>query len=286
MTLAAKVLNVAATKTIDEALDPMAAVLEETGPGQAAPRNMASWISRATATVLGGIYRVQDAASARSELQSAMMRDSVMQTEPPKTKDASAMIIDGQMESERLNNLEIAIPIPAELPVLTTSQLLELERRLGDLVSRLEDEILRADGEVRRRKEQAAEQAKREEVMSSNRFGKYTTNDEWALALRDRIEKRLHRRHGFEALPARQKKALDEVLNSPLKSKRLMRQQQEDQILLEMEKDDPFPVSSRSSQSASRAPASMNPPQLAHAARGGASLAAPASLGGFKAFGD
>ena len=132
-------------------------------------------------------------------------------------KDASAMIIEGAMESDRLNNLDIAIPLPQELPVLTTSQLLEMERRLGDLMSRLEDEIQRAEAEVKRRKEQEFEMEKREAVMHSNRFGRWSTNDEWTLQMRNRIEQRLHRRHGFGDTPAlpSQKANLDSTLNSP-----------------------------------------------------------------------
>jgi hypothetical protein len=223
------------THLIDEALDPMANVLDEVGPGQMAPRNMSSWIFRATCTVLGGVYRTADAASSRAEFATAMMRDSAMQTEPPKMKDASAMIIDGEMESERLNNLELGIPVAAELPVLNTSQLLELERRVGDLVSRLEDEIQRAEGENKRRKEQSAEQMRREEVMNSNRFGKYVTNDEWAAALRNRIEKRIVKRHGFRELTVKEKYALDCALMSPLKSKKLQQEEEEDKVFAEIE---------------------------------------------------
>ena len=208
---------------IDEGENPMANVLDDASDrtGQLAPRNMSAWIARACESILGKRYVTQDSTAASKELASAMMRNAYIQTEPPAMKDASAMIIDGNMESERLNNLDIGIPGPADLPVLTTSQLLELERRLGDLMGRLEEEVRNAEGEIKRAKEQAAELEKRESVMHSNRFGKWQTNEEWVLRMRNKIEGRLHKRHGYADVPSlpTQKLNLDSTLNSPLQTK-------------------------------------------------------------------
>jgi hypothetical protein len=123
------------------------------------------------------------------------------QTAKPKMADASALVVDGEIRAERLVDMDLGVMMPKDLPALTTMQLLEMERRLSDLVQRMQNEHDRAMEEQRQVEtaEQIAAQremkAKKDKQHGGFGGGRVISTLEWTQQMRGRVEQRLKQRH-------------------------------------------------------------------------------------------
>jgi hypothetical protein len=93
-------------------------------------------------------------------------------------------------EEQRHLDLKIGMPTPGTFPVLTVSQLLDAEKRVLELITRLELEIGRCHDEERTKKISM-------NTLSTN--GMYVSTAEWTHHMRERVTDRLRARGQDEA---------------------------------------------------------------------------------------
>ena len=88
-------------------------------------------------------------------------------------------------EERRHLDLRINIPTPGTFPVLTVSQLLDAEKRIMELITKLELEIGHCHDE---------ELAKKAAMNPFSTNGQYVTSDEWTHRMTERVTDRLRAR--------------------------------------------------------------------------------------------
>ena len=150
---------------------------------------------RALETLVGGVYPTRKIRNDNVKCESLGV-----QTEQPTVHSVAAG--DGEsaavFATSRTHELSLALPTPQEFPCLTVSQLLEAQRRVEELLTRLETEILRAVEEDSRRAQANPESTPAPRSLGDAHDGAPTSllsTSEWDLKMSQKVEKRLRCRY-------------------------------------------------------------------------------------------
>ncbi len=140
----------------------------------------ASLRARVASVMTSGLYTVPDW-DTRKKTTGA-----VQQTDRIALRDIGVCdgIVDND-EEQRHIDLKINIPTPGMFPVLTVAQLLDAQKRIMDLITRLELEIGRCHDE---------EVAKKAAINPLTTNGSYVSTSEWTQHMRERVTDRLRAR--------------------------------------------------------------------------------------------
>jgi hypothetical protein len=153
---------------------------------------LGAWRERVAATMAGGLYIAPGTRGSTTTTTEAICT----QTEELPTRDVGVGVTDNLIEGERKHELELGLCAPHDLPLMSVSQLLEAERRLSDLLNRLESEIVRAEAQQERQRAQEVEGAAEADAKAFGTYGRFLTTDEWTKRFATSIDRRLRRRYG------------------------------------------------------------------------------------------
>jgi hypothetical protein len=144
---------------------------------------------RVAATMINESYRAPNARGTVPSTTETM----AVQTEELPTREMGVGVTDTLIEGERTHELELGLCPAHDMPLMAVSQLLEAERRLSDLLNRLEAEVGRAEAQERRR---VAREQEEEEEQTHGTFGRFESTAQWTDRFAKAVDRRLRRRHG------------------------------------------------------------------------------------------
>jgi hypothetical protein len=153
--------------------------------------SIAALRERVADTMLTGVYRAPNAKGSTATTTETLYT----QTEDLPTRDIGVGVNDNLIEGERIHELKLGLCAPHDLPLMAVAQLLEAERRLSDLLNRLEAEIVRAEAQEERKRLRDS-QDEDEANQAHGTYGRFESTDQWTKRFATSIDKRLRRRHG------------------------------------------------------------------------------------------